>query len=234
MPFRSLALPLLLTALAALASACSAPEDDPAAVALVGEADVARAQAETFVATQAIDAEIASVEAEAATADSLRQGAYGPVLERLRQDRRRLQVRVDSLAPLPRAAFDTTLAAIARQTARLRAAVAQARFDAASDPESLQAAATRRLAAFDRRLAGAGPLAAADTTGRLRTALDSLGAQRKRLDARLVAFADTTAPAFTRLRQTTMRDAAVLDGRLARLVPDSSAAEQRGPVGSRQ
>ena len=75
MPFRSLALPFLLTALAALASACSAPEDDPAAVALVGEADVARAQAETFVATQAIDAEIASVEAEAATADSLRQGA---------------------------------------------------------------------------------------------------------------------------------------------------------------
>ena len=227
MPVRSFALAFLLAAFGAFGSACASPEADPEAVALVPEADVARAQAQTFVATQAIDAEIASVEAEAAAADSLRQGAYAPVLERLRQDRRRLQVRVDSLAPLPRTVFDTTLVAIARQTDRLRASVAQARFDAASDPESLQQAAARRLAAFDRRLAGAGPRATADTTGRLRTALDSLAAQRQRLDARLVAFADTTAPAFRRLRRATMRDAAALDGRLARLVPDSTAAERR-------
>ena len=206
------------------ASACTSPDADPAAAIVVGQADVARAQATTFVATQTIDADIADVEAEAEAADSVRQQAYAPVLERLRQDRRRLQVRVDSLVPLPRAVFDTTVTAISRQTDRLRDAVAEARFDAASDAETLQQAATRRLAAFDRRLSGSDILAAADTTGRLRTALDSLQADRARLDARLTAFSDTTAPAFQRLRQQTLQGAVALERRLEALVPDSTAA----------
>ena len=220
--------PLALVLLLAGTSACTSPDADPAATAVVGQADVARAQATTFVATQTIDADIADIEAEAAAADSVRQQAYTPVLERLRQDRRRLQVRVDSLAPLPRAVFDTTVTAISRQTDRLRDAVARARFDAASDAETLQQAAARRLAAFDRRLAAADPLATADTTGLLRTALDSLVADRTRLDARLAAFADTTAPAFARLRQQTLQGAATLERRLEALVPDSTDAARRG------
>ncbi|HEX8298283.1 MAG TPA: hypothetical protein VF594_03910 [Rubricoccaceae bacterium] len=210
-----------LLALSLLAAACSEPDSPPAA-ALVGQADVARVKLRAFVETQAIDAEIARVEAEAAAADSLRQQAYAPVLERLRQDRRRLQVRVDSLAPMPPAAFDSATVGVARGLARLRAAVARARFDAATDPATLQAATAARLARFDARLAAARTAATADTTGRRIALLDSLAADRGRLDARLAAFADTTAPAFTRLRQTTVRDALRLEGRLARIAPDST------------
>ena len=216
MPVRLLVLAL---SAACLASACATPDADPAAAALVGEADVARVQARAFVATQAIDAEIARVEAEAALADSVRQQAYAPVLERLRQDRRRLQARVDSLAPLPQARFDETTAAIAQQVGRLRAAVGRARFDAATDAATLQAATAARLGRFDARIAAARTTAAADTTGRRGALLDSLAADRGRLDARLAAFADTTAPAFARLRQTAVRDAAALDERLARIAP---------------
>lgn len=210
--------------LLSVASACQAPEPDPEAIALVGDADVARAQATTFEATQPIDADIAEIEGEAAAADSLRQLAYTPVLERLRRDRRRLQLRVDSLAPLPRARFDSTVTAISAQTDALRALVARARFDAAQDAEALAEATTTVLARFDRRLAGAAGLAEADTTGRLRTALDSLAADRGRLGARITAFADTTAPAFERLRTVTVRDAQALQRRLAATVPDSSQA----------
>ena len=214
--------PLALAVFAAALAACSPPAADPAAVARVGEADVARVQARAFVATQRIDADIAAIEAEAAAADSVRQIAYAPVLERLLEDRRRLEVRIDSLAPLPRAAFDTTTAAIGRQVARLRAAVGRARFDAASDAASLGAATAARLARFDARLAASRAAAPSDTTGRLGAALDSLAADRARLDARIEAFADTTAPAFTRLRQATVRDAAVLERKLGQLAPDST------------
>ncbi len=213
---------LLLTAVAA----CSSPEADPAQTALVGEADVATVQARVFEATQAIDANIASVETEAAAADSVRQLAYTPVLERLRRDRSRLQIRVDSLAPLPRAAFDTTTTAIAAQIQRLRSSVARARFDAATDAATLQAAAAQRLGRFDTRIASARAAAASDTTGRRGALLDSLTADRARLDARLAAFADTTAPAFTRLRQQTARATAALEQRLDRLAPDSSAVRR--------
>jgi hypothetical protein len=219
-PFRPLALAVL--AAVALGSACSTPDAGPETSALVGEAEVERLRARAFVATQGIDAEIARVEGEAAAADSVRQAAYAPVLERLRQERHRLQVRVDGLRPLPRPAFDTTAAAVSRQVARLRASVARARFDAASDPATLQAATAARLARFDARYAAAAARAAADTTGRLQADLDSLAADRSRLDARLAAFADTTAPAFARLRQTTVRDALALERRLSRLVPDST------------
>ena len=219
MPIR----PLVFVFLAALlASACTSGEADPAEAALVGEADVARVQARAFVATQGIDAEIARVEAEAAASDSVRQQAYAPVLERLRQDRRRLQARVDSLAPLPQVRFDETTAAIAQQVRRLRAAVGRARFDAATDAATLQTAAGARLARFDTRLAAARTAAGADTTGRQTALLDSLAADRARLDARLAAFADTTAPAFTRLRRSALRDAAALEQRLGRIAPDST------------
>ena len=204
------------------ASACTSPEPDPEATALVGDADVARAQATTFEATQPIDADIAELEGEAALADSARQLAYAPVLERLRRDRRRLQLRVDSLAPLPRARFDSTVTAIAQQTTRLRALVDRARFDAAQDPETLALATATALARFDRRLARAAPLAEADTTGRLQTALDSLAADRARLADRITAFADTTAPAFDRLRTATLRDARTLRRRLDATVPDTT------------
>lgn len=206
------------------ASACSTPEPDPQTTALVGEADVARVQAETFQATQPIDADIAEIEGEAALLDSLRQPAYTVVLERLRRDRRRLQLRVDSLAPLPRAQFDTTVTAIGLQTDRLRTLVARARFDAAQDPETLAQATLVALGPFDRRLANAVPLATADTTGRLRLALDSLAADRARLGARITAFADTTAPAFARLRTATVRDAQSLRRRLDAAVPDTTEA----------
>lgn len=196
--------------------------------ALVGEADVETVRTRVFVATQPIDADIAGVEAEAAAADSVRQLAYTPVLERLRRDRRGLQIRVDSLAPLPRAAFDTTRTAISAQIQRLRTSVARARFDAATDAATLQAAATQRLARFDARVAGARTLAAADTTGRKTALLDSLTADRGRLDARLAAFADTTKPAFLRLRQATARSTADLERRLAIIAPDSTAATRHG------
>ncbi len=223
MTVRLSALALLLVAVAA----CSSPEADPAQETLVGEADVATVQARVFEAMQPIDADIASIEAEAAAADSLRQPAYMPVLERLRRDRRRLEIRVDSLAPLPRAAFDTTRAAISAQIGRLRASVGRARFDAATDAATLQAASAQRLARFDARIAAARAAAMADTTGRQSALLDSLQADRGRLDARLAAYADTTAPAFTRLRQTTAQATAALERRLNRIAPDSSATPRR-------
>ncbi len=216
---------IALAVFAVLLAACSSPDADPAAVALVGEADVARVVARAFVATTRIDADIAEIEAEAAAADSVRQLAYAPVLERLLEDRRRLEARVDSLAPLPRAAFDTTAAAIGRQVARLRAAVGRARFDAASDAPSLQAATASRLARFDARLAASRAAAPSDTTGRLGASLDSLAADRARLDARIEAFADTTAPTFTRLRQTTVRDAAALERRLAQIEGNAASGQ---------
>lgn len=220
MPLRLLVLAAL--AATALASACSTQDAGPETTVLVGEADVERFRARAFLATRGIDAEIARVEGEAAATDSVRQAAYAPVLERLRQDRRRLQVRLDSLRPLPRAAFDTTTADVGRQVGRLRAAVARARFDASPDAATLQAATAARLATFDARLAAAAGRAAADTMGRLRADLDSLAADRVRLDARLAAFADSTAPAFDRLRQTTVRDALALERRLNRLAPDTT------------
>ncbi len=214
---------LVLLALALTAAACRTPTADPAA-ALVPEADVARVQMHAFVETQGVDAEIARVEAEAEAADSLRQLAYTPVLERLRQDRRRLQVRVDSLAPMPRPAFDEATAGIAAQLAALRAGVARARFDAATDAASLAAATAQRLGRFDARLAAARPAAAADTTGRLGASLDTLSAQRGRLSARIDAFADTTASGFARLRLTAVREAQRLDARLGQVAPDTTAA----------
>ena len=215
--------PRLLALLALTLAACGSPDADPAAV-LVPEADVARVQMHAFVETQGIDAEIARVEAEAAASDSLRQLAYTPVLERLRQDRRRLQVRVDSLAPMPRAVFDSTTVGIAAQLAALRAGVARARFDAATDAPSLAAATAQRLSRFDARLAAARPTAEADTTGRLTASLDTLAAQRARLAARIETFADTTAAGFTRLRQTAAREAQRLDDRLRQTVPDTTRA----------
>ena len=223
-----------LLALSLLSAACAAPDDAPT-TALVGEADVARVQLRTFVETQGIDAEIARVEAAASAADSLQQRAYAPVLDRLRQDRRRLQVRVDSLAPMPPVAFDSAAAGIARGIARLRAAVGRARFDAATDAATLQTATSARLARFDAHLAAARAAAPSDTTGRRTALLDSLAADRGRLDARLTAFADTTAPAFARLRQTALRDALRLEGRLARIVPPGEPAGQArtGPDSAR-
>ena len=118
-------------ALALAVGACDDEPADPAQTVAIPEADVERFRAEIVQETLGLDADLARLEAEAAAADSAARVAYEPVLDRLRADRRRLQVRLDSLRPAPPARFDSTRASVRAQTDRLAEAVRRARYDAA-------------------------------------------------------------------------------------------------------
>lgn len=224
MPRRSL---LLLAVLAV--GACDDEPVDPAQTEVVPEADVERFRAEVFQETLGLDADIARLEADVAATDSTVRVAYGPALDRLRDDRRQLQVRVDTLRPAPRAAFDSTRAAVADQIAALRRSVRRVRLEGAPTYAALQAVAARALGRLDARIAAGRAAAEADTTGALRTALDSLAADRARLDARLGAYPDTLASQFPPFR-TTITDAVLrLEARAEAVVPDSASARTAAP-----
>ena len=220
---RRLLIPLaLLVASAPLVAGCD--NDDAPSAAVVPEADVERLRIRLFEATIPLDAEIAAVEADAAAAsDTLVQAAYAPVLARLHDARRRLQARMDSLRPMPRAAFDSTAAQAERAAADLRAAVARARLDATPTAEALRVAVDADLARLDGRLAAARDRADADTTGRQTALLDSLSADRARLVERLRAYPDTSEAMFERFRERAIADALALRARADRLAPDSTA-----------
>ena len=216
---------LLLVALLALTvAACDDEPVDPAQTEVVPEADVARFQAEVFQETIPLDADLAQLEAETAAADSVTRVAYEPVLDRLREDRRRLQVRIDSLRPVPRAQFDSARMAVLNQTERLREAVRRAPFEAAPTYAALQASTARALARLDARLAALGPAANADTAGTLRAEIDSLAADRARLTARIGAYPDTSAAQFPPFRQQVTDALLRLDRRAREIAPDTSRA----------
>ncbi len=218
---------ILTAALVLTVAACDDEPTDPAQTEVVPEADVARFQAEVFQETIPIDADLARLETEAAAADSATQVAYAPVLDRLRDDRRRLQVRIDSLRPTPRAPFDSTRAEVLAQTERLREAVRRAPFEAAPTYAALQASAGRALARLDARLAALGPAAAVDTTGALRADVDSLAADRARLTARIGAYPDTSAAQFAPFRQQVTDALLRLEQRARVIAPDTTRV--RGP-----
>ena len=202
--------------------ACSddAPPD-PAATALVPEADVERFRADVFRETLDIDAALARLEGEAAATDSVTRAAYDPVLERLREQRRRLQVRVDTLRPAPRAAFDSVRAVVTAQARGLREAIRRGRYAAAPSYAALQDAAARGFADLDARLAALRPYADADTTGRFGRAVDSLVADRDRLRERLRAYPDTSDAQFPPFRGAVTDRALVLDARADSLAADT-------------
>lgn len=215
---------LLAVSLSLVVVACDDEPVDPAQVEVVPEADVARFQAETFLATRDLDAAIARLEADVAEADSAVQVAYAPVLDRLREDRRRFQVRVDTLRPAPRAAFDSTRVGIEAQVDALRTAVARARVEGAPNYPALQTAIARAFGRLDARLGEVVPAAEADTTGVLRVALDSIRADRARLNARLGAYPDTSDAQFGPFRSG-ITDALIdLEARTEAVVPDSTEA----------
>ena len=215
-------LPALVLAAALALGACD--DDAPVApeqTAVVPEADVERFRADVFQETLEIDAALARLEGEAAGADSVARAAYAPVLDRLREQRRRLQVRVDTLRPAPRSAFDSTRAAVLAQARGLRDAVRRGRYDAAPTFAALQAAAARGFAELDGRLAVLGPYAAADTTGRFGRDLDSLVADRDRLRARLGAYPDTSAAQFPPFRGAFTDRALALSARADSVAQDT-------------
>lgn len=213
---------LLAAALCLALAACDDEPDDPVQTEVVPEADVARLQAEVFRETLSIDAALAELEAEAAAADSVAQAAYAPVLTRLRDERRRLQVRLDSLRPVPRAAFDSLQSDVSAQTDRLREAVRRAPFEAAPTYPALQASAARALSRLDARLGALGPAALADSTGGLRADLDSIAADRARLAARIGAYPDTSAAQFAPFRQSVTGALLRLEERVREVTPDTS------------
>lgn len=216
---------LLCPLLAALAlGACDDEPADPAATVAVPEADVERFRAEVFEETLSLDADLARLEAEAAAADSVAQAAYAPVLDRLRADRRRLQVRVDSLRPVPPVQFDSVRTAVRAQAERLAEAVRRARYDAAPTYDALRAAAVRGLGDLDARLAALRAAAALDTTGRQLRAVDSLAADRERLSARLGAYPDTSDAQFPPFRQAITDGVLALDRRADAIAADTTRA----------
>ena len=222
---------LLLWPLAAALAlgACDDEPADPATTVAVSEADVERFRAEVFQETLGLDADLARLESEAAAADSAAQVAYTPVLDRLRADRRRLQVRLDSLRPVPPVRFDSIRTVVRDQTGRLAEAVRRARYDAAPTYAALQAAAVRGLAELDGRLAAFRAAAVADTTGRQLRAVDSLAADRARLSARLGAYPDTSAAQFGPFRQSVTDGVLALERRADALAADTVGA-QRTPA----
>lgn len=235
-------LPPLLTLLGVLAvgltlTACDADDaPDADTTPLVGEADVERFRTDTFLRTTELDADIAALEAEATTADSAGQVAYGEVLTRLRTERRSLQTRLDSLRALPRATFDTTTAAIGEQVERLQRRVDAGRFLALSEPGPLRARARDALAASASRLDGLRRDAAADTLQRPMLArIDSLFAERDRFLTRLdTTSVDEDPEAFAALRDLTARRVlAFRDSSLA-LVPDTSRTSLRDEIERRR
>jgi len=210
-----------LALLALTLAACTGDAGDTAQTVAVPEADVERFRAEVFQQTLTLDADLARLEAEAAASDSVARTAYGPVLDRLRADRRRLQVRLDSLRPAPPALFDSTKAEVRAQTARLAEAVRGARYDAAPTYAALQAAAGRGLAALDARLAG---LRTPDAPPQRLRALDSLAADRARLTARLGAYPDTLAAAFPPFRTSVTEAVLALERRAEAVAADTTRA----------
>ncbi|WP_412068669.1 hypothetical protein [Rubrivirga sp. IMCC43871] len=213
---------LLPVSLVLLAAACGDPPPDPGTRVPVPEADVERFRAEVFRETLDIDAALAALEAEAAASDSVAQAAYGPVLDALRAERRRLQVRLDRLRPTPPVTFDSATVDLRAQAERLAASVERARYDAAPTAAALRAATLRGLSALDARLAAFRVRAAADSTGRLLRAVDSLAADRARLDARLGAYPDTSEAQFPRFRQSITDGVLALDARADALAADTS------------
>lgn len=218
-------LPLLLAALAV--GACDDEPVDPAQTEVVPEADVERFRAEVFQETLDLDADIARLEADVAATDSTVRAAYGPALDGLRDDRRRLQVRVDSLRPVARASFDSTRTAVAGQISALRQSVRRVRFEAAPTYAALEGAVARELGRLDVRLAALRPAAEADTTGALRTDIDSLAADRARLSARLGAYPDTSASQFPPFRTAVTNALLRLEARADDVAPDTISAPRR-------
>ena len=224
-----------LSALVLLALAgCDDEPIDPAQTVAVPEADVERFRTEMFEETLDIDASLAGLEAAAAEADSVAQVAYGPVLDRLRADRRRLQVRLDSLAPQRRAAFDSTRASVRAQAERLAEAIGRARYDAAPTYAALQDATARGLAGLDARIAALRAAAAADTTGAALRDVDSLAADRGRLGAQIGAYADTSAAQFPPFRERVTEGLLRLERRAEALAVDTTRAARRAPATGRQ
>ena len=215
---------LLALVLALPIGACGpdAPPDS-AATALVPEADVERFRADVFRETLDIDAALARLEGEAAATDSVTRAAYDPVLDRLRGQRRQLQIRVDTLRPAPRAAFDSVRVSVLAQARGLRESIRRGRYAGAPSFAALQDAAARGFADLDARLAALRPYAVADTTGRIQRGIDSLAADRERLRARLRAYPDTSNVQFPPFRGAFTDRALALDAQL-----DSVAADTAG------
>ncbi len=222
------ALSFVLLAVLAVA-ACDDEPTDPAQTVPIAEAEVERFRAEIFQETLGLDADLARLEQEAAGADSLTRVAYDPVLNRLRADRQRLQVRLDSLRPVPRARFDTTRVQVRAQTAQLSASLRRARYDAAPTFASLQTATARGVADLNARLAQFQPYAAADTTGALQRDIDALAADRDRLLARLGAYPDTSATQYAPLRETITAGLLSLDSRADGLAADTTSEAESRP-----
>lgn len=173
---RFLAVLGFIVALGACAS--DAPASPEAETTLVLEADVERFRTDVFLQTTEIDAEIARFEGEAVGVDSATTAAYEDALTRLRESRRTLQARVDSLRPVPAAVFDSTRRSISDQTRALRAAIDRARFDVALTGPALQATARRAVSQLD-------PIfdaLRADTSALAARQLDSLTVRRSRLN----------------------------------------------------
>lgn len=223
----SLAPSLLVAALAVSACADEAPED-PARTAVVPEADVERFRAQAFLQTLDLDADLARLEADVAATDSAAQAGYAPLLDRLRDERRRLQVRIDSLRPLPRATFDSTAANLAAEVRRLRQSVRRGRVEGAPTFPALQAIAGRDLAALDERLAAFGAAARADTTGAFQRGIDSLAADRARLQGRIAAYPDTTEAQFPPFRASVTDALLRLERRADALAADTVRAARSG------
>ena len=214
-------LPLLV--LLGLVAACDDEPVDPVATVPVAEADVERFRTEIFQETLDLDAALAALEQEAAASDSVTRLGYEPVLTRLRTERQRLQVRLDSLAPIPRPRFDSTRTQVRAQTADLERSIRRARYDAAPTYAALQAATARGLAELDARLATLRPYAVADTTGGLQRGIDSLAADRERLVGRLGAYPDTLASQFPPFRAAFTDRVLALDQRARALAADTTA-----------
>ena len=225
-----LSLPLCVLAAALTLGACDDEPADPATTVAIPEAEVERFRAEVFQETLDLDADLARLESEAAASDSVAQAAYGPVLDRLRSDRRRLQVRLDSLRPVPPVRFDSVRAEVRAQTAQLAEAVRRARYDAAPTYDALVAATVRGLADLDGRLAAFRAVVGADTTGRGLRAVDSLAADRARLAARLGAYPDTSAAQFPPFRQSITDGVLALDRRADAIADDTVRAARPSPV----
>ncbi|MEM0961397.1 MAG: hypothetical protein AAGK21_02495 [Bacteroidota bacterium] len=225
----------LFAVLLALGVGCDEQPPDPALTSTVPEAEVERFRAEIFQETLTIDADLAELEGEAEAADSIAQMAYAPVLDRLRGDRRRLQVRLDSLRPIPQAPFDTVRAAIRAQTDRLSEAIGRARYDAAPTYSVLRAVAGRGLAGLDSRVDRL--RRGADTNAVSVADLDSLVADRERLAGTLGAYPDTLESQFPPFRQRVTDRLLALEQRadviaadtLRRALPDTAAVRQRVP-----
>ena len=220
--------PALLLCLVVVA-ACDDEPVDPALTTPVAEADVERFRTEIFEETLGLDATLAALEQEAAGQDSVEQVAFEPVLTRLRTDRQRLQVRLDTLAPVPRARFDSTRSSVRAQVARLEQSLRRARYDAAPTYAALQSATERGLSQFDGRLARLRPYAVADTTGALQRDLDSLAADRGRLVERLRAYPDTLASQYLPFRDAFADRVLMLERRVDALAADTTGVARPSP-----